>query len=476
MKHKLKGLISLWMAIALIAAMIVPAAAEEYANVYVYKGTAALTRADIDNIDNMDDTQKAKYFETYTDKYSVDYTTTLDTLVADENFIASKPKYASELLSWKTWNIDCGNFETYSPQDFSDYAVGAHSNTNFIHEPIWKDGRAITKQPTAADPSIKVNYPEGVTYQWYEKGEIVVPVKNINEVASTWNTYFKDETGKYSEWVNHQYRLDKGTPTNSDGVFESVYNNSTSNFSEVAITIDLLLDWVVRVSADSDVTVQDYNVIYGYGNTPSLTFTSDSSYHYGTVTDATRRAHNVHCFNRDGEFTAKIEVLIPEYVPVDGATSARLTNGVDGKEYYCVATWPDGYSLTSESFIYEDNTGDGERRLSGFFMLMLLTRRVIYYDGEEQVEYTRVKKGETAEEYVPEAKEGMVFDGWYTDKELTEKFDFTTEIYESVNLYAKWLTEEEAAAAAAEAEKAEAEAGTAAEDEATTETEANTEA
>ena len=36
-------------------------------------------------------------------------------------------------------------------------------------------------------------------------------------------------------------------------------------------------------------------------------------------------------------------------------------------------------------------------------------------------------------------KEGYSFDGWYTDKNLTTKFDFGTKITKSITLYAKWV-------------------------------------
>lgn len=36
-------------------------------------------------------------------------------------------------------------------------------------------------------------------------------------------------------------------------------------------------------------------------------------------------------------------------------------------------------------------------------------------------------------------KDGFVFDGWYTDKNLATKFDFNTKITKSITLYAKWV-------------------------------------
>ena len=40
-------------------------------------------------------------------------------------------------------------------------------------------------------------------------------------------------------------------------------------------------------------------------------------------------------------------------------------------------------------------------------------------------------------------KEGFTFDGWYTDKELTTKYDFTEKVTKSFTLYAKWTENKE---------------------------------
>ena len=45
--------------------------------------------------------------------------------------------------------------------------------------------------------------------------------------------------------------------------------------------------------------------------------------------------------------------------------------------------------------------------------------------------------GKITEPKAPE-KEGYTFDGWYTDKELTKKFDFDKAVSGNVTLYAKW--------------------------------------
>jgi len=49
-----------------------------------------------------------------------------------------------------------------------------------------------------------------------------------------------------------------------------------------------------------------------------------------------------------------------------------------------------------------------------------------------------VEKGELAEEPAIPTKNGFRFDGWFTDEDCEQKFDFNTAINKNVTLYAKW--------------------------------------
>lgn len=50
-----------------------------------------------------------------------------------------------------------------------------------------------------------------------------------------------------------------------------------------------------------------------------------------------------------------------------------------------------------------------------------------------------VDENDTIYEILPE-RDGYTFDAWYTDKELTKKYDFTNKITEDITLYAKWFS------------------------------------
>jgi len=59
-------------------------------------------------------------------------------------------------------------------------------------------------------------------------------------------------------------------------------------------------------------------------------------------------------------------------------------------------------------------------------------------NGGSAVANVTVKKNELLKEPVSPTKEGFEFAGWYTDKALTEKYDFTKPVTKSFTLYAKW--------------------------------------
>lgn len=59
-------------------------------------------------------------------------------------------------------------------------------------------------------------------------------------------------------------------------------------------------------------------------------------------------------------------------------------------------------------------------------------------DGGSEVEAVGVNHGHTIDEPNDPTKDGYTFIGWFSDEDLTEEFDFETEITEDTTLYAKW--------------------------------------
>ncbi len=63
-------------------------------------------------------------------------------------------------------------------------------------------------------------------------------------------------------------------------------------------------------------------------------------------------------------------------------------------------------------------------------------------DNESAVKSVRVTKNSKVAEPTEPTKDGFIFDGWYTDKALTDKYDFESKVTRSFNLYAKWIETE----------------------------------
>lgn len=129
------------------------------------------------------------------------------------------------------------------------------------------------------------------------------------------------------------------------------------------------------------------------------------------------------------------------FVSITGENDATLSNPKSGEEYRCEVTWKDDNcnvleTKTSDSFIADKDDNDGWE----FWPWILpLTRAVRYYDGDDLVHTARVWKENPLEAvYEPQAEEGYTFDGWYTDKDFAEKYDFTEPLTLSTRVYAKW--------------------------------------
>ena len=58
--------------------------------------------------------------------------------------------------------------------------------------------------------------------------------------------------------------------------------------------------------------------------------------------------------------------------------------------------------------------------------------------GGNEIESVRVKRDETVSRPTDPTREGYVFEGWFTDADCTDAFDFDTKITKNMTLYAKW--------------------------------------
>ena len=90
------------------------------------------------------------------------------------------------------------------------------------------------------------------------------------------------------------------------------------------------------------------------------------------------------------------------------------------------------------------------KKVYGFIMLIILvitltgcigeTDYTVYFNtnGGSEIFERQTLEGEYYKEPLDPIKEGYIFEGWYTDPELSDLFDFNTKAYADVQLYAKW--------------------------------------
>lgn len=304
-------------------------------------------------------------------------------------------------------------------------ALTANKNYDvYVLEPI-ADPFAITHQPTTDEPYVLVNNTKTASYQWYGRDPEADPIP----VAVT-------DSGQYF------YAKYAGNYDSADGVWKNDHAGFTNTGNGVDISIGDLNDGdiitVTVVEGDADkISVYDYN-----GN---IVFVSSGDKTVWTgICDDTDGIENPMIEALQGSnFAVTIEVTSDGYSELSGETESRISSLKEGYEYYCRVEWKYGGNIfaseISNSFIYEGDDEDGDRR-NFWPWLLLLTRAVRYYDGEELLHTARVWKENPLEAvYEPEAREGYTFAGWYTDTEYTETFDFTEPLLASHRVYAKWV-------------------------------------
>lgn len=74
-----------------------------------------------------------------------------------------------------------------------------------------------------------------------------------------------------------------------------------------------------------------------------------------------------------------------------------------------------------------------------------VTRYTVTFNtmGGSNIDSIRVKRNTVIQKPSDPIKDGYDFEGWYSDKNLTDKFDFDTKITKSITLYANWTEKEQ---------------------------------
>lgn len=105
-----------------------------------------------------------------------------------------------------------------------------------------------------------------------------------------------------------------------------------------------------------------------------------------------------------------------------------------------------GESITVDfTYSHASEAGNITQRLVQYFNFTVqmqplatpTTHTVHYMDGETEIHAQEVNDGETTT-FMPPAREGFQFDGWFTDPNLQNSFDASTPITADTILYGKW--------------------------------------
>lgn len=131
-----------------------------------------------------------------------------------------------------------------------------------------------------------------------------------------------------------------------------------------------------------------------------------------------------------------------QWVADDGVTPLADTTSVvantDYKWLFKPADAANYTTITGTIRLYKKSLGGGGS---------LVTRYTIMFEsnGGSNVASCEVYRNDTVSEPTAPTKAGYDFDGWYTDKALTEKYDFSTKVKGSFKLYAKWTAKDNTA-------------------------------
>ena len=203
---------------------------------------------------------------------------------------------------------------------------------------------------------------------------------------------------------NNPIKLEFGTPfTVGQTLFTSANENTSLTADKFLISqIELALG-----KQDNDIVTKAAEYIINYeldGGT--LGANSPATHTYGTETilvNPTKSGYNFAGWYLEDTFATKIETLV-----ADGYTS----------EITLYAKWN------------KRSSGGGGGT----------TRYTVSFDtnGGNKISSERVKRNGTLTEPTTPTKDGFDFAGWYTDKELKTKYDFSAKVTKSMTLYAAW--------------------------------------
>jgi len=340
------------------------------------------------------------------------YDILIGTLAINNNYDITYNKAIFEIVDKTPQNIAVSDIteKTYGDSSFTVTATPDVTSqlTEFTFESsntdvaeIAADGTVTIK--TAGETDIKVMQAGNNEYAAFEKTQKLV----VNKKAITVTSINGDEKTSVLEGV-----LAEDTAVTLDydklniEVTEAA-SETTSNviFTNFVLTGDKAANYTVTTESVAAI-MSDENIVtititadngtatgagkYIKGSKLSVTATPNSKYKFGGwyVNDTSVSSESTYSFTADADttFVAKF--------------SRRSSGG-------------GGNSSVSYNVKFNTNGGNSIKTLS-------------------------VKKNNAIAKPDSPVKNGFTFEGWYTDKELTKEYDFSTKVTKNITLYAKW--------------------------------------
>ena len=120
-----------------------------------------------------------------------------------------------------------------------------------------------------------------------------------------------------------------------------------------------------------------------------------------------------------------------------GKTTAKWTSNGTFEETAVFTPADTNYApfeTTVSVTVYRPSSGGGS----------LTTRYTVTFDtqGGSEIDSIRVTRNGTVTKPEKPTKDGYIFEGWFTDKDCTQAYDFSTRVTKNITLYAKWTEEQ----------------------------------
>lgn len=262
----------------------------------------------------------------------------------------------------------------------------------------------------------------------------------------------EEDTTDYSKYVNNAFRNICGTILNSN-ITASGFENGIKN--DVAILLELKDNTTVKISGSAEKDgVQGYDLILKNG--ANVNIDNTSALVVTTVSKDENENTGINLGGKDGNYNKAGDVFALVFDLNGGTgvsnkmfeknTNVNLSQYVPSKNGYRFLGWYSDKDLTkavvnvkmtSNTTVYAKWYEIYTPSSSGG---ITTTKFTVNFDsnGGSDVESQSVARSTKVKEPIAPTKSGFKFNGWYTDKNCTKKYDFTTRVKADFTLYAGW--------------------------------------